>query len=398
MKALIVDDEKNVRKMIRFLGHWEKYGITAIWEAKNGIEAREIVEKEQPEIILTDVKMPRNNGIEFIEWLSAETHNGKVIMISGFDDYIYMRKALQHGCYDYLMKPIEETMLNEALKGAVAAWQQEEGERQNVESGFYDEVKTFLLDKEMTSACSGESFDAEEIASSLPQAKAYDLTLLYFYHTHHAEPYIRRLREELDAHRLGKAFVLQHEPQVCVLISCAGLVSVVEEWITEHFDIPVRLASGHCMITVNEIPSSFAVAQSAMTEQNFRAIHRLADMDDARRMQDMIAYVEEHYMEDVSLDKLSALFFLSREHISRRFKQEAGMTLSSYIIQLRVNQAKQWLRKTNEKMYSIALKLGYQDEIYFSKLFKKMVGMTPAEYRNVEKQRGMNSNSKIVNA
>lgn len=62
------------------------------------------------------------------------------------------------------------------------------------------------------------------------------------------------------------------------------------------------------------------------------------------------------------------------------------MTLTNYVIHLRINQAKQWLLESDEKMYSIALKLGYQDEIYFSKLFKKNVGMTPAEYRNSQEQ------------
>ena len=109
-----------------------------------------------------------------------------------------------------------------------------------------------------------------------------------------------------------------------------------------------------------------------------------------RRMHDIVAFVNEHYMQELSLDKLSTRFFLSREHISRRFKQEKGMTLSNYVTQLRINQAKRWLSETDEKMYSIALKLGYQDENYFSKLFKKIVGMTPLEYRNAGGKSGNN--------
>lgn len=134
-----------------------------------------------------------------------------------------------------------------------------------------------------------------------------------------------------------------------------------------------------------------------MAEQNFRAIHRLADLDDVRRMNDIVAFVDEHYMEELSLDKLSTRFFLSREHISRRFKQEVGMTLTNYVIHLRINQAKQWLLESDEKMYSIALKLGYQDEIYFSKLFKKNVGMTPAEYRNSQGAREIDAEVRIAN-
>lgn len=396
MKALIVDDENNVRKIIRFLGQWEKHGITEIFEAKNGMEAKQIIDLECPEIILTDVKMPKNNGIELIEWLGAISYPGKVIMISGFDDYSYMRKALQHGCVDYLMKPIEDQLLNEAVAGAVNAWKLEEEERHNVESGFYEEVKSFRLNREITSACNGESFDSDAISSSLPQADAYDLTLMYFYQAHHSEPYIQHLSRELDARRLGNAFTLQNDPHVSVILSAEGQFFEVEEWITQQFDIPVRLVSGYSIRSLKEIASSYQSAQWSMAEQNYRAIHRLADLDDARRMQDIVTFVEEHYMEDLSLDKLSTRFFLSREHISRRFKQKVGMTLSSYVIQLRINQAKQWLIETDEKMYSIALKLGYQDEIYFSKLFKKHVGKTPIEYRNVERQNRMNGEARMA--
>ncbi len=383
MKALIVDDESNVRKIIRYLGRWEQHGITEVLEARNGLEAKALIEQESPEIIMTDVKMPKNSGLALIEWLYANNYPGKVIMISGFDDYSFIRSAFKFGCFDYLMKPIEDKMLNDALEGALEAWKQEEEERHNMESGFYEEVRMFRLNREITSACKGESFDAGEISLALPQADGYDFTMMYFYQSHHSEPYIQLLTKELIKREWGNAFTLQNEPNVCAILTVQGQFFGVEEWITEHFDIPVRLVSGPTIQSFEEISQAFLSAQRSMAEQNFRAIHRLADLDEARRMSDIVAFVDEHYMDELSLDKLSTRFFLSREHISRRFKQEVGMTLTNYVIHLRINQAKQWLIETDEKMYSIALKLGYQDENYFSKLFKKIVGMTPIEYRNV---------------
>ncbi|MEK3766994.1 helix-turn-helix domain-containing protein [Paenibacillus sp. FSL R5-0887] len=397
MKALIVDDESNVRKIIRFLGRWEQYGITEVLEARNGLEVKALIEQKSPEIIMTDVKMPKNSGMELIEWLAAKDYPGKVIMISGFDDYCFMRKAFKLGCFDYLMKPIEEKMLNETLEGALRAWEQEEGERRNMESGFYEEVKMFRLNREITAACKGEAFDAGEIASALPQAEVYDFTMMYFYQSHYSEPYIQLLTEELATREWGNAFTLQNDPNVCVILSLHGQLFPIEEWITQHFDIPVRLVSGPSIQSLAEISLSFQSVQRSMAEQNFRAIHRLADLDDVRRMNDIVAFVDEHYMEELSLDKLSTRFFLSREHISRRFKQEVGMTLTNYVIHLRINQAKQWLLESDEKMYSIALKLGYQDEIYFSKLFKKNVGMTPAEYRNSQGAREIDAEVRIAN-
>ena len=390
MKALIVDDECNVRKLIRFMGKWEKHGISHIMEAKNGEEAIPLIEREKPEIIMVDVKMPKKNGIELIEWLDANSYPGKVIFITGFDDYSFMRKAIQHGSFDYLLKPIEDEILNETLAEAVNAWNKEAEERRNSEPGINEEIELFRLNREMTAAFNGEQYDCDKIALSLPKADAYDLTLVYLYQTHHPGSFFQLLKEEIVTRELGNVYSLQNDSNLCVILSVHGNFLSVEELISRNSEIPVRLVSGFSLQSLEELLESFQFAQKAMAEQNFRTIHRLTNLDDNRRMHDIVTYINEHYMQDLSLDKLSVRFFLSREHISRRFKQEKGMTLSNYVAQLRIDHAKRCLYETDEKIYSIALALGYQDENYFSKLFKKNVGMTPVEYRNEEKKRRVN--------
>ncbi|MCS0824848.1 response regulator [Cytobacillus firmus] len=386
MKALIVDDEFNVRDVIRHLGQWKKYGITDIFEACNGEEAKRIIIRENPELIFTDVKMPRMSGLEIIDWLNTISYPGKVIFITGFDDYSFMRKAIQCGSFDYLLKPIEADAFNKTLEKASKSLEKEEEDRHYKETGVYKDVKRLRMNQLVTEAYIGGMFDLNEIASFLPPADKYDLTLISFYEMHHSNPYIQLLADELVNQEIGNAFALQNDHSLCLVITIHGEWLSIEEWISHQFDIPVRLINGEPINSLTEIPKSFRSLQKAMEDQNFRSIHRLSDLDDARRMQDIISYVEKNYMKELSLEKLSNRFFLSREHISRKFKQETGMTLSKYIINLRINQAKCWLNETAESIFSIALMLGYQDEKYFSKLFKKVVGMTPFEYRNCEKK------------
>ncbi|MFC0472610.1 response regulator [Halalkalibacter kiskunsagensis] len=386
MKALLVDDEFNVRDVIRSLGQWQKYGITTVLEANNGKEAKRLIERESPEIIFTDVKMPEMSGIELIEWLDAISYPGKVILVTVCDDYSFMRKAIQYSSFDYLLKPIEPEALNQALFGAVNAWKSEEEERHNKESGFYEDVKSLRMNRVVTAACNGEPFDAGQIASCFPQADGYDLALISFYQMHDSDSYIQLLANELYDREWGNAFALLNDHHLCVVITVHGQWVAVEEWISHHFDIPIRLVSVP-LKSLEELPESFQSAQREMAGQNFRSIHRLTNVDDAMRMHDIVAYVDKYYREELSLEKLSNRFFMSREHISRKFKQEKGVTLSEYVTQLRIEQAKQWLIQTDEKMYSISIKLGYQDGNFFSKLFKKMVGMTPIEYRNHGKKR-----------
>lgn len=385
VKALIVDDEFNVRDVIRHLGQWEKYGITHLLEASNGDDAKRMIERESPEIIFTDVKMPGMSGMELIEWLDSISYPGKVILISGFDDYSFMRKAIQFSSFDYLLKPIEADAFNKTLEEAVKSWANEEEVRANKDTGVYEDVKRFRSNQLVTAACMGEQFDKNDIESYVPKADRYTLTLISFYQMHHPAPYIQLLADELVERKIGNVFALQNDHNLCLVITIPDHWLSVEEWISHQFDIPVRLVCGEPLESLGDIHNSFKSLQKAMKNQNFRSIHRLDDLDVARRIEDIVSYVEKYYMEELSLEKLSNVFFLSREHISRKFKQKTGMLLSKYITKLRTDQAKRWLRETEKSIYSISLMLGYQDEKYFSKLFKKVVGMTPFEYRNGEK-------------
>lgn len=386
MKALIVDDELNVRYVIRQLGQWEINGITGLLEARNGEEAKRIIQKEKPEIIFTDVKMPGMSGIEMIEWLDSIAYPGKVIFITGFDDYSFMRKAIKHNSFDYLLKPIDAEPFNHTLAEAVKSWANEEVDRKYKETGVYDDVKRLRINQIVTEACLGEFFDLAEIASLLPAADEYDLSLISFYQMHHSAPYIQRLAEELEHQEWGNAFELQNDHSLCLVITVKGVWLSVEEWISQQFDIPVRLVDGESLMSLECLSISYMALQMKLEDQHFRAIHRLNDLDNACRMRNIVHYVDTYYMEELTLEKLSNRFFLSREHISRKFKQETGMTLSKYMTKLRIDQAKSRLRESDESILSISQMLGYQDEKYFSKLFKKVTGLTPFEYRNHKKR------------
>ncbi|MDQ0856534.1 response regulator [Bacillus sp. V2I10] len=380
MKALIVDDEFNVRDVLRHLGQWEQYGITKLLEASNGKEAKKWIEKEQPELIFTDIKMPGMTGMELIEWLDSISYPGKVIFITGYNDYSYMRKAIQHSSFDYLLKPIEYEAFNHTLKKSVQAWKDDFEHAEVLE-----DAKKLRRNQLATAICLGDRSDADSLAEFLPESAGYELTLLSFYQMHNPDSYIENLSDELMDRRVGNAFSLQTDLNLCLVITICDQWLSVEEYISREFDLPVRLVTGEPIESLSQIRPAFQTLEKKLEEQNFRSIHRLDEIDAARRMEDIVSYVKTYYMEDLSLEKLSNVFFLSREHISRKFKQETGMTLSKYITELRISQAKSWLQETDKSIYSISTMLGYQDEIYFSKLFKKVVGMTPFEFRNSSK-------------
>ncbi|AQX53101.1 response regulator transcription factor [Priestia flexa] len=376
MKALIVDDEKNVRKVMRQLGEWESVGINEVLEATNGIEALEIIEKEKPGVIFTDIKMPKMSGLQLIERLNQHSYTGKVILVTGYDDYTFMRKAIQLNSFDYLLKPIDPEAFQQVLTKVVDSLEAEQEENEEILA----EAKKLRHSQLMTSLCLNEGTDTAFLHSIIPEAEEIDFTLLYFYQGHQPDPCINELSNELQARNMGATFTFQGEENLYIVLTAKHQWVYVERWISENISIPIRLVQDSFSF-FNQIPEVFHGLLTALKGNQYRAIRQVDELEALKRMQEIVAYVEDYYMEDISLQKLSKMFFLTREHISRKFKKETGMTLSKYVTNLRVRQAKQWLLETAETIHSISLMLGYQDEKYFSKLFKKVVGLTPFEYR-----------------
>ncbi|WP_082235329.1 response regulator transcription factor [Halobacillus massiliensis] len=380
MKALIVDDEVNVRDVLRYLGQWEKHGITEIFEADNGKEAQKIINEVKPELIFTDIKMPEMSGMEFIEWLDSKNYVGKVIFITGYNDYSLMRQAIKYSSFDYLLKPIEPEFFNKTLAEAVESWKTDQ-KSPNFNESIEEDFKKLRIDQIITSACMGEPFEPVDILSYLPASDQYELSLISFYQMHHPEPYIENLSKRLFDQKIGNVFSLKNGRNLCLVITITGESLTAEQWMSQEIDLPVRLVSGRAFTSLKQLARHYQALQTALDNNDYRSIHRLNELDAARRNQDIVAYVDDYYMEELSLEKLSNLFFFSREHISRKFKEETGLPLSKYVTKLKIDQARKWLKETEESIYSISLMLGYQDEKYFSKLFKKETGTTPSEFR-----------------
>ncbi|MGI1805737.1 response regulator [Exiguobacterium sp. TDN 0502] len=231
MNVLIVDDEQHVREAVKLLGDWDSWNIVSIHEAEHGEEAKRWLETGTIDLMLTDVEMPGLDGLTLLEW--TKNHHPKVvtIVLTGYDDYTYMRRAILHQSFDYLLKPIDPDVLNDALSRAME----------------------------------------------------------------------------------------------CI-----------------------------CPVT-----------------------------DSGEAIDQIAKYIETHYAEELTLQFMSERFYLSREYISRRFKQRFSVNLSDYIQTIRLNRAKELLSETEARIYEIALEVGYQDDKYFRKVFKKQFGMTPNEFREL---------------
>ena len=116
LSVLIVDDERAICYLIRKLIHWEELGLIYAGSASDGWEAWSMAQKKRPDIIITDIQMPKMNGMELIERFREEKIPTDFVIVSGYQEFEYAKQAIRFGVEDYLLKPIKEAELNRILK------------------------------------------------------------------------------------------------------------------------------------------------------------------------------------------------------------------------------------------------------------------------------------------
>ncbi|HYE83416.1 MAG TPA: response regulator [Clostridia bacterium] len=136
-KVIIADDEPKVSQLIKNLIDWEALGLEHTATAQDGIAALELIGKHQPEIVITDIRMPGYDGIELIKY--AKEINPKIdfIIISGYQHFDYAHNAIKYGVKDYLLKPLNKNEINTALSKMVEKY----SERSRQEMHLQDDIK-----------------------------------------------------------------------------------------------------------------------------------------------------------------------------------------------------------------------------------------------------------------
>lgn len=266
MKVMIVDDEELIRRGLEKILGKMGLGIDVIGSFGNGMEAWNFLsrlDESELDVLITDIKMPMMDGLKLAEKMQGKSTS--LIVLSGFGEFEYARRALRSGVTDYLLKPVDKGALYETLLRI-----------KTMRHGTSPEVAGILHlgclpDNE------GEHADSTAGKPTSPDIPAEKM-----------HPVVQQIR------------------------------SVLEREFDKNLDM--------------------------------EAFAEMADM--------------------------------SANYLSRLFKQETGATITDYLIDVRIAKAKQFLQDhPHLKNYEIAQLVGYNDPVYFNKLFKKNVGITPREFR-----------------
>lgn len=111
MKILVVDDEHILRTRLKSVLEQSGLPLSAVFTAENALNAIEYIEKEQPQIVITDIRMPIMSGLELATHIHTHYPQIKVILVTGYSDFEYARTAIQNNVFEYLLKPIDSESL-----------------------------------------------------------------------------------------------------------------------------------------------------------------------------------------------------------------------------------------------------------------------------------------------
>lgn len=364
-KVMIVDDIEVMRRQIKRLPLWgESTGFNIIDEAEDGQEALCKLQSQPVDLLITDIKMPRINGIELLKEVNENSLATCVVFLSEHSEFNFAKEAIQYGIFDYLVKPVKADELENLLQ----------------------KVKNYIEEQEKakTQLKKLEEKLMEKMDVYYPTGHINSIVQYILYGNKKGTEVIESMVEDTAAalgyDTMKTAIVLQRAYNEI-------LINIKEShgWIEEFIDIT---SFDDINLTKYEDIDSIKKKMKEVLETIKLIIDRfIIDSNKTPLIKEICIYVLRNVEKDISITKISEVLFLTKNHIGDIFKQETGMTLGEYITMVKIERAKQLVIEGDLKNYEIAQNLGYRDVEYFGKLFKKNTGLTPMEYRNTVKNR-----------
>jgi two-component system response regulator YesN len=349
IRIVIADDEKMIRDGLALTMPWAGMGIEVAGVAADGEGALELIREARPRIVITDVRMPRMDGLELLRRVGAEFPETRVVMLSGFDEFAYVREAVKGGAVDYLLKPVTAEELREVIT--------------RVKERISAEARGLTQDREARRAVEG-CMASYRTAARLGQSQAAKACLDSIYGD-------ERVRS-LSTQRQKELFLEMTD-------------GVVADLCREGFEL-----SGDDLLDGLVLDSAQVDLSSPgeMREWVYRFTDAIADIvkgsgaeKGPAAVRQAVEYLEARFREDISAESVASAVLLSPNYFSHVFKKARGEGFTDCLNRLRIEEAKRLLAQGGHKVYEVSEMVGYRDYKYFGAVFKKLVGVSPNSYR-----------------
>ena len=349
VKALIVDDDQFVRKCIQNMISWKAIGFDQTLEAENGAAAYQLALEKNPDLIITDIKMPIMDGLELVEKLRGAVLDVDIIVLSAYNDFEYARKAMRFGVRDFVLKPLNRININQLQQ--IILELKEKRSKKNT-------YRQLMLNREAL----------EQILEFSFQEKNTRVVRDFF--KNEVFPSRLRLEDAVDCSLLLQDVLFRFLEKKH--ISAEQLYPAREQAVNKIRSIrnPESLFDYIHYLWVSHLDAIYEKESASQLYQSY--------------YQEIVRYISEHLGDfDLSVKKVSDYLHLSSVYVGTIFKQISKVTLSSYINQARIEKAMSLLRDTRFSISEISSMTGYDNREYFSRTFRKYVGITPSEYKSM---------------
>ncbi|MDQ0061410.1 response regulator transcription factor [Paenibacillus harenae] len=463
IRAIVVDDERLVRKGFIALFDWASFGIVIVGEAADGKAALELLEQTEVDLLFTDITMPRLSGFELISQVRQRYPRVRSVVLTCHHEFDYVQEALRQGAIDYIVKTLlEPESADEVMSRIVARLEWEIGSLGERLLGAEEEklqsLDALLFYPRLREESSNELLRLT-IVKRNPLLAVKQMWLVPIMHAMSRAEANRELAHSLS-NRWQPVWIagLCGQPLEEVKLVLAESVEDELFYKLRSADEPLELryddlqavgarrlkGQGAGVLEASELldlkwmlnardwenftgkieqlrPSSGCVAafgerlcaewrglllkeiESLAMRSDIRRNQTWADWrlwlrrfsDHAqRRMMELgfskevmlcliraIVYMRQHSSGKLSQADVADYVKMSRSYFSQCFAKFAGEPFGVMIRRMRIERAKTLLLETDTPVYEIAFAIGFEDDKYFSKLFRELVGRLPSEYR-----------------
>jgi len=346
-RVLVVDDEIYAVKGIVDGISWGELNVSEIFEAYHAREAKAILERTPIDLMICDINMPEENGLELLEWAKTRYPEIETVFLTCHTDFSYVRKALQLGSCDYLLKPVIYEEMEEVLRKNFERVLRERSNHENMESF----KKYYSIEEEWKALLgNGDKSDANNL--------------------------IEHTMEWITGRNDNRGTLIKVHQSI---LQIAIYVFKKKGMSLDNLNNLELSLEGHEITCTNE--------QFKQWMENIIALVCTNAIADENKLQknsivyELQKYIQQNLNKRLPRDELSEYVHLNESYLSRLFSKETGMSLSDYILQERMKKAKELISETDEPIYEIANQLCYDNFSYFAKMFKKVYNITPQEYR-----------------
>ncbi|MFM1655604.1 response regulator [Brevibacillus sp. B_LB10_24] len=518
-RVLLVDDEMIVRKGLRKLVEWEKFGMEVIADAPDGQAAWDILRQDEIDLVITDIRMPICDGIELLRKIKEYCPQTKVILLTCYSDFEYVQEALEIGASGYLLKTdMEDGKLEHVLGKLKREWERSEASQNVFEQMklkveqtlplLYEKKMKQLLEQKYFPAKAGEQdgmleldwfdslqllmvielpsetgialprlenifakllprekwilFPLEEaffVSARLPEQKSEQEGLeqqhkllqsvwdmlkrdcfpqlnLYYGKSYNQASLLQKLPHLLKTREYctfyhgfgakvavdmitlpeapdGELIDLSQFKQLAILHQWNGIREQCRQLLhaCREQKVPVRAVKSLFSEMVSIIMDSKQTSSLTLLHWGANQFDYVENIKEKRTLeellqwfltgidqleqrqtiyfsgvskmiQDAVHFIEKNYFKEITLDDLSEHVGLSKSYVSSTFKKSVGLSFVDYLVRIRIEKAKELIAQTDLKIWEVAERVGFNDPKYFTKMFKRSMGISPRRFKN----------------